>query len=207
MKLTSRLLCVTAAAVLLVVLPAPAESARSCKPKKEERGCVVKRGEWGAAGFNRAAHVSVVAKELHHTVTMMPGTVTANYPSAPPRCAVVMSTQTASIFGRGPDIKGPIKVGRTYSGQSEFHTDRTQPGFRDPGAAFGGETYVEEIDATYRLTVKVLSAGRVRVTASGTTSAKLRYRDPNSPDHDPQYLEGSFSCRGTYAGTIKRGNY
>lgn len=55
-----------AAAALLVsatvlVLPFSADAAkRSCKPKREAKGCVVKSAEWGERnGFARAASIPV----------------------------------------------------------------------------------------------------------------------------------------------------
>ena len=208
-RLAAALLAVLATAIL-VALPLSADAAkRSCKPKREAKGCVVKSAEWGEANsFKRSANISVSSDGLEQNITMIPGSPSGTYPTAPQRCGVVMSTQSAVFFGSGPRIKGPIRIGKTYSGTSKNHTERGKPGFRDPGGAFGGhEVVVQTVDSSYKLTVKILSARKVRVTASGTESVGVLYRDPASEDSDPKYIPGTFTCKGTYSGTIRRGNY
>ena len=203
-----RLLPVLLASAIVVALPLGADAARSCKPKKEATGCVVESAEWGEAnGFKRSANITVSSSGLDHVITMMPGGASGNYASAPKRCGVIMSTRSATLFGAGPRIKGPIKIGKTYSGTSTFRTDRNKPGFRDPGGAFGGNAVVQSMEASYRLTVKILSAKRVRVTASGTTTVEVMYRDPNTPPSDPRSVPGTFTCKATYSGNISRGRY
>lgn len=119
-----------------------------------------------------------------------------------------MSSESAVYFGYGPTIKGPIRVGKTYTGTAKNHMERGKQGFRDPGAAFGGsDVAVQTVDSSYKLTVKILSAKKVRVTASGTETVTVLYRDRSSSDSDPKYLPGKFTCKGTYSGTISRGNY
>jgi hypothetical protein len=205
-----RLLALLAASVLLVALPASTDAARSCKKKREQRGCVVKQAEWGEInGFspNSYAYVNVVGRNLGHVITMTRGTRSANYPSAPRQCGVSMSTQNASLFGSGPRIRKAIRIGRTYSGRSSFRIARGEPGFRDPGGAFGGDATVQSMEATYSFKVNVLSARRVRVTASGTNKVEVLYRDPSSPDSDPKYVPGTFTCSASYSGPITRGRY
>jgi hypothetical protein len=205
-----RILALVAASALLAALPASTDAARSCKKKRESRGCVLKQAEWGEGNSfspTSTAHVTVVGRELGHNITMTPGTVSANYPSAPKRCGVAMTTDSAVIFGNGPTIRKAIRVGRTYSGRSTFSSRRGEQGFRDPGGAFGGDASVQSLAATYDFRVKILSARKVRVTASGTNTAEVVYRDPSSPDHDPKYVPGTLTCTASYTGTIKRGRY
>ncbi|HEX8207048.1 MAG TPA: hypothetical protein VF587_13390 [Solirubrobacteraceae bacterium] len=202
-----RILVVLAASVLLFALPASTDAARSCKKKRESRGCVVKNAKWGEGSTfspTSTAEVTVLGREIGHNVTMTPGTPSGNYPSAPKRCAVEMSTNRAVLFGSGPRIKKTIRIGRTYTGRSTFSVKRGEPGFRDPGGAFGGDASVQSLAATYNLKVKIVSARKARVTASGTNTAEVLYRDPNSPDSDPKYIPGRFTCTASYTGTIKR---
>lgn len=203
-----RLAAAVLASALLAAVPASAE-ARSCKPKKEERGCVVRSAEWTKLGGfgQRSASVSVSGNQLEHSIAMIPGSPSGDYPSAPRRCGVIMSTQSAQLFSGAPRIKGPIKIGGTYSKRSTWRSVRNQPGFRDPGGAFGGDAFVQSLEATYRLTVKIVSAKRARISASGTTTAKVMRRDPASPDSDPKYIPGTFTCTATYNGTVSRGRY
>ena len=200
-----------AAALLLsglLVLPTTvADAARSCKPKKEAKGCVVTNAEWGEANsFKRSANIIVSRSGIDEIITMLPGSPSGNYPSAPRRCGVVMSTRSAVLFGSGPQIKGPIRIGGTYSGNSKRKIERGQPGFRDPGAAFGGNAVVQSFEASYRLTVKVLSAKRVRVTASGTETVQVMYRDPSAQPDEPS-VPGTFTCKASYSGNVARGRY
>jgi hypothetical protein len=196
-------------AATVVALPLSADAAKkSCKPKKEAKGCTIKNAEWGVANsFERSANIRVSRDGIDEIITMLPGSPSGDYPSAPKQCAVAMSTSQAVFFAGAPRIKGPIKMGKTYSKSSTYHADRSQPNFRDPGGAFGGNAIVQTVDASYELTVKFISAKKVRVTASGTNKVTVTYRDPNSGDSDPKYLPGTFTCKGTYSGTLPRGRY
>src|SRR5688500_19135763 len=89
-----------AATVVALPLSVDVDAAkRSCKPKKEAKGCTIRNAEWGEANsFKRSANISVSRDGIDEIITMLPGSPSGDYPSAPRQCAVAMSTRQAVFF-------------------------------------------------------------------------------------------------------------
>lgn len=188
-----------------MLIGATSADARSCKAKAEQKGCVIKQATWGQAQFAKRSSAVTISQTRLDSSSQFNGTPTADYPSAPKSCLVGVTSNAAGLFGPGPALKGPFKVGSTYKGTKKFSIARGKPGFHDPGQAFGGGTVVQALSGSYSVNVKITSAKKVTITVSGDQQATLTYTSPGviPPDTRP----ASFRCKGTDKFTLSRGRY
>lgn len=198
----SRAVLVTA---LLLLFGAQSADARSCKPKAEQKGCVIKQGLWGQIKFAERSSVVTISGARMDSGSSFRGALSADYPSAPANCMVGVTSNSAGLFGQAPVLKGPFKVGSTYKGSKSYSISRGQPGFNDPGQAFGGGTIVQSLSGSFSVKVTIVSARKVKITATGDQRAALTYTTPNSKPPDTR--AASFRCRGTDSFTLSRGRY
>lgn len=188
-----------------MLVGATTADARSCKAKAEQKGCVIKQATWGQAQFAKRSSVVTISQTTLNSSSQFNGSITADYPSAPKSCMVGVTSNAASLFGSGPVLKGPFKVGNTYKGSRKYSIERGKPGFHDPGQAFGGGTVVQALSGSYSVRVKITSAKKVTITVSGDQTATLTYTTPSviPPDTRP----ATFRCQGTDKFTLSRGRY
>jgi len=183
--------------LLLIATPAAARKKPACVHLHEASGCTLKAASFGVAQFTNSVIVSI-GRRVESTVDINGKRKTDGH-AASGGCRMRFSSSSAVIFRGSPSIKGPIRVGKHYGASGRWSQRRGQPGFFDPGTGtFGG--VIVSMAATWHISIDVLSAKKLRVTASGTNTAAYNSLAADGKTPVPH----TYACSGSRTKTLKR---